>query len=184
MKPAPYPADTRAKGWRFELDYEQIEQSSTWALAGPEGQAWLLKLWLLAWRQVPCGSLPAEEDVISALLGMLPKAWAKHRRVLLRGWYGAEDGRMYHPTITARVLEMMERRRKESDRKALARARTAAESRGGDEDSGARPASVPRDNQGTDTGSPAGLHPESGTDHRIPTTLEPPPTPPSPELKI
>ena len=30
---APYPAITRAKGWRFELDYEQVDQSDTWALA-------------------------------------------------------------------------------------------------------------------------------------------------------
>ena len=24
--PAPYPADTRAKGWRFEIDYEKVEE--------------------------------------------------------------------------------------------------------------------------------------------------------------
>ncbi len=53
--PPPYAADTRAKGWRFELDYEQIEQSSTWALAGPEARPWLLMLWLSAWRQVGIG---------------------------------------------------------------------------------------------------------------------------------
>lgn len=35
-KSAPYPCDTRAKGWRFELDHERIRQSDTWALAPPE----------------------------------------------------------------------------------------------------------------------------------------------------
>lgn len=33
---APYPSDTRPKGWRFELDYERIEASDTWALAPAE----------------------------------------------------------------------------------------------------------------------------------------------------
>jgi hypothetical protein len=114
--PPPYPPDTRAKGWRFELDYERIEQSSTWALAGSEARPWLLMLWLTAWRQVPCGSLPAEEDVIAALIGMQPKAWVKHRGVLLRGWVLADDGRLYHPTVGARVLEMLDYRRKNADR--------------------------------------------------------------------
>jgi len=158
---APYPPDTRAKGWRFELDYEQIEQSSTWALAGPEGQAWALKLWLTAWRQVPCGSMPGDEEVIAASLGMLPKQWARHRKALLRGWWQADDGRLYHDTITARVTEMLSKRRKESDRKALARMRKAG--------------SVPQDSLDVPPrshGTGAGLHPESDTDHRPPTTEE------------
>ncbi|MFM2287424.1 MAG: hypothetical protein RL684_567, partial [Pseudomonadota bacterium] len=55
-RPAPYQADTRAKGWRFELDYEQIEQSSTWssamtlALEGlPLARPFLLAMWYAAW---------------------------------------------------------------------------------------------------------------------------------------
>lgn len=118
-RPAPYPADTKAKGWRFELDYERIEQSGSWALAakaGQEGRPLLLMLWLVAWRQEPCGTLPADEEVISALIGINDKTWAKYRKVLMRGWWKAEDGLLYHPTITARVLEMIDYRKKTAER--------------------------------------------------------------------
>lgn len=118
-KPAPYPPDTKAKGWRFELDYERIEQSGTWALAakaGQEARPLLLMQWLVSWRQEPCGSLPADEEVIAALIGVNDKTWAKYRKVLMRGWWQADDGLMYHPTITARVLEMLDYRRKTAER--------------------------------------------------------------------
>lgn len=154
---APYPTDTRAKGWRFELDYEQIEQSSTWALAGPEGQAWALKLWLTGWRQVPCGSLPGDEEVITALLGMTQKQWHRHRKALMRGWIVADDGRMYHDTITVRVMEMLAKRRSDSDRQATRRAAIAAERE--------------RDSAGVTAASrvtPTGIGCESSTDHLPP----------------
>lgn len=115
-RPAPYPADTRAKGWRFELDYERIVQSSTWALAGPEARPWLLMMWLTSWQQLPCGSLPNDEAVIAAMIGAPAKVWAKHRAVLMRGWTVADDGLLYHPTICARVLEMLDYRKKNAER--------------------------------------------------------------------
>ena len=102
-RPAPYPADTRAKGWRFELDYEQIEQSDTWGVTKPEARPWLLMLWMTAWKQVPCGSMPADHDVIAGKLGIPDDLWEKHRASLLRGWWQADDGRLYHDTIAARV---------------------------------------------------------------------------------
>jgi hypothetical protein len=111
-RPAPYPPDTRAKGWRFELDYERIEQSDTWALAEevPMAQHALMFMWLVAWRQVPCGSLPADEVLIRTKCRIPVKLWHGMAEVLLRGWWQAEDGRLYHPTITARVLEMLDYR--------------------------------------------------------------------------
>lgn len=150
--PVPYPADVRAKGWRFELDHERIEQSDTWALAPPELRPWLLMLWLTAWKQSPCGSLPDGDDLIAARIGMPLKAFQKNRAVLRRGWWLAEDGRLYHDTIISFVVDMMTRRRKESDRKALARAKTLS-------DSPANPAGVPPLSHGTGKG----LHPESST---------------------
>lgn len=158
-KPAPYPADTRAKGWRFELDYEQIEQSDTWGVTKPEARPWLLMLWMTAWKQVPCGSLPADHDVIAGKLGIPDDIWERHKGSLLRGWWQAEDGRLYQDTLVARVQEMMGRRRSESDRKSRGRAKIPA-------DSAVTTADVPRDTTVTD----AGLHPESDTDHRPPTT--------------
>lgn len=119
-KPAPYPPDTKAKGWRFELDYERIDQSGTWALAARPGmevcRPLLLMQWYVAWHQEPCGTLPADEEVIAALMGITDKTWKKHRAVLLRGWWQADDGLLYHPTITKRVLEMTDYRRKTAER--------------------------------------------------------------------
>ena len=119
-KPAPYPADTKAKGWRFELDYERIDQSGTWALAARPGmevcRPLLLMQWYVAWHQEPCGTLPADEEVIAALMGISDKTWKKHRAVLMRGWWQADDGLLYHPTITKRVLEMTDYRRKTAER--------------------------------------------------------------------
>jgi hypothetical protein len=149
--PAPYPADTRAKGWRFELDYEQIEQSSTWALAGSECRPWLLMQWMTAWRQVPCGSLPADEEVIAALIGMSAKAWPKNRKVLMRGWVEADDGRLYHATVTARVLEMLDYRRKNAERVAKFKAAKRDERAGN-----ALPTGEQQDSNDTGTGTGTG----------------------------
>ncbi|VTU38395.1 hypothetical protein H4CHR_04414 [Variovorax sp. PBS-H4] len=151
-KPVPYPSDTRAKGWRFELDHEKIEQSDTWALAPAELRPWLLMLWMTAWRQEPCGSLPADDELIAAKIGMPLKAFAKVRAKLMRGWWPADDGRLYHDTLTLRVTEMMTRRRSEADRKARARAKQTEGLRDSLGD-------VPDLSRGTS----AGLHPESDT---------------------
>lgn len=161
--PAPYPADTRAKGWRFEIDTERIRQSDTWALASAEIRPWLLMLWMIAWEQTPCGSLPADDELIAARLGMPMETWGKHKRVLMRGWWTADDGRQYHQTLTERALEMMERRRKESDRKALARAKKLSSVPDGPASSPSEsdgcPEDVPRDNDWTTKG----FHPLSDT---------------------
>lgn len=145
--PAPYPPDIRAKGWRFELDMERARQSDTWTLAPPEVRPWLLMAWATAWEQTPCGSLPNDDELIAARIGMPAKLFAKYRALLLRKWWLADDGRLYHDVLVQRVMEMMQCRRKESDRKALARLRNTP----------AVPqesADVPRDNHGTTTGIP------------------------------
>lgn len=171
-RPAPYPADTRAKGWRFELDYEQIEQSGTWAAAMtaaldglPLARPFLLAMWYAAWKQVPCGSLPTDDRELAGAIGIPSAVFAEYREVLLRGWWLADDGRLYHDTIAKRVLEMMGKRRSDSDRQAAKRAKDAAshvehtETHDG----------VTRDIDVTQTGVGA----ESSTDHRPPNTSSP-----------
>lgn len=155
---APYPADTRAKGWRFELDYEQIEQSDTWDLAGADGRPWLLMMWLVSWRQAPCGSMPSDEQVIAAKIGASPKTWLKHRAALLRGWYAAADGRLYHPTVSARVMEMLEYRRKNAERVAKFKAAKREERAGN-----ALPPREQQDSNDTGTGTGTNLKPKAKT---------------------
>jgi len=146
--PVPYPADVRAKGWRFEIDYEKVEQSDTWDLASevPMAQPALLMMWLVAWKQVPCGSLPNDESIIRAKCRVPQDMWVTFKPVLMRGWWLAEDGRLYHDTIVQRVCEMLEYRRKEAERRGRNRGKTSG---------------VPRDTSGTyeghgqdDTGVP------------------------------
>ncbi len=129
MMPIPYPADTRAKGWRFELDYEQVEQSDTWAMAAevPMAQHALLMMWMVAWTQVPCGSFPNDVAIIRAKCRIPVKLWADLEPILMRGWAAADDGRLYHPTLTARVMQMMAKRRSDADKQALRRSRIANE---------------------------------------------------------
>lgn len=148
-RPAPYPADTRAKGWRFELDVEQATQSSTWTLARePQMRGLLLLLWITAWQQIPCGSLPDDDELLAAMVGMEPEQFSAKRRVLMRGWWRADDGRLYHDTIASRVRDMLGAKEKERQRKAEYRAKKDAERAGS-------PKNVPRDNQRTDAGLPS-----------------------------
>lgn len=171
-KPAPYPADTRAKGWRFELDHERIRQSDTWALAAPEIRPWLLMLWMTAWEQTPCGSLPDDDELIAARIGMPLDQFQACKPRLLRGWWQADDGRLYHGTMTERVLEMIERRDGERLRKAAYRAAKEAEraaaaqgkkpSRGKRASPGVSPG-TPEMSHGTDAGQTAESHRKDNT---------------------
>ncbi|WP_322080209.1 hypothetical protein [Burkholderia cenocepacia] len=145
MSAIPYPSDTRAKGWRFELDYERIRQSDTWALAAPEIRPWLLMLWMTAWEQTPCGSLPDDDELIAARIGMDLEQFQSAKKRLMRGWWAAEDGRLYHNTMVERVLEMLETRDKERARKAGQRERKKTADPSGD---------VPDLSHGTDGGQP------------------------------
>lgn len=110
-RPAPYPADTLSKGWRFELNMEKVKKSDTW-LRARNGltRARLLLLWAESWEQTPCGSLPNDDELLALLLDMDAETFAKHRAVLMRGWWLAEDGRLYHDYLTANVLRMLDAR--------------------------------------------------------------------------
>lgn len=160
--PIPYPAETKAKGWRFELDYERIDQSGTWALAGRPGmevcRPLLLMQWYVAWHQEPCGTLPADEQVIAALMGITDKTWQKHRGVLMRGWWLAADGLLYHPTITKRVMEMIDYRRKAAERVSKHKAKMREQHEGN-----ALPTPGKTVNNDTGTGT--------GTSNTTPTTI-------------
>ncbi|MEM5425098.1 hypothetical protein [Paraburkholderia ferrariae] len=154
MSEAPYPSDTLAKGWRFDLDLERIRQSDTWALTPPDMRPWLLMLWSTAWLQSPCGTLPDNDELIAAHVGMELSAFTLNRDRLMRGWWRAEDGRLYHRVVTERVLEMLAKRDGERDRKAAYRARKAAEKKSED---------VPKLSHGTGAGLPRESHGKDDT---------------------
>nr|WP_315471738.1 hypothetical protein [uncultured Rhodoferax sp.] len=134
-------------------------QSDTWALAAPDVRPWLLMLWATAWQQKPCGSMPSDDMLIAARLGMTVKAFAKVKAILLRGWWLAEDGRLYQDTIVERVLEMLEHKSKEKTRKAAYRAKMSAGSPNLSHgtDTGRTPESHGSDDTGTGTGTGIGI---------------------------
>lgn len=123
MIDAPYPDDLAAKGWSLDLDYERIEQSDTWAIASPEQRPWLLMLWLMSWRQVPIASLPNDDRLIAARIGMPLERFVEWRDVLLSGWSLATNGRLYHATLTKVALKMASKRDKDRTRVANFRAK-------------------------------------------------------------
>lgn len=123
MQHPPYPATTKAGGFKFELDCERIAQSDTWALAAPCQRPLLLMLWFIAWQQKPCGSLPKDDTLNTARLGMEADVFQSNKAILLRGWVEADDGRLYHPIITQLVLEMMDRKASNAQRQAAYRQR-------------------------------------------------------------
>lgn len=137
-------------------------QSDTWALAAPDERPWLFMLWATAWQQTPCGSIPSDPKLICARLGMSAKQFSKSSEILLRGWWLADDGRMYHDTIINRVLDMVGRKNGERNRKADYRAKKEAEEKLRDLNSGVDKGEfVPPLSHGTTTGQPWDSH---GTD--------------------
>jgi len=55
------------------------------------------------WRQIPCGSLPADDTKLAFLAHASPETWRRVRQDALMGWYHCSDGRMYHPGV-ARIV--------------------------------------------------------------------------------
>jgi hypothetical protein len=172
VKPPPYPADTLAKGWRFELAMEQFKRSDTWKLAKTGAiRGALMLLWAEAWQESPCGTLPNDDELVALTIDMPLATFQKNRGVLMRGWSLASDGRLYHETITTRVLAMLEKRASDAARTAKRRAALAEA----------------KATHGGDTGvsrvTPAGLNGDSdassppSTKHQAPEKKKKPPTP-------
>ena len=148
----------------FEIDYERIDESDTWSLASPELRPWLLMLWLSAWRQTPCGTLPDDDALIAARIAMPMPMFQMHRAVLMRGWNRHSDGRLYHRVLVEKVLTMLAVRAGESKRKAAYRAKKHQ----------AVSSNVPWDTTGTDAESHGRALPEPNTG-----TIEPIPSSPT-----
>lgn len=114
----PYPASTKANGFRVEFDIRRIKQSKTWLLARPEVRNALLRLWVEVWESVPCGSLDDDDELIAARLEVSDEWLRGHRQQLMRGWYKCSDGRLYHQYISDLVLAMLGRREMGAQRQA------------------------------------------------------------------
>ena len=112
----PYPEATKANGFKQEVDWDRVAQSRTWIYADNEVRPWLLMLWLKSWQNVPAGTWEADDEYIARSLGCKLEFFIGHREQFMRGWVRHADGRLYHPFITAQVLEMLGRRRATANR--------------------------------------------------------------------
>lgn len=120
----PYPDDIRAKGMGLMVDQERIKQSTSWILCPVQLRPWMLMLWIESWSSAPAGSYEADDEVIAARIGMDLDQFQVARKHLMRGWYRASDGRLYHHHITTLVLTMTEVRKRDRERMAKHRADT------------------------------------------------------------
>jgi len=103
----PYPTDTKANGWKPELDLERLFSSDSWTLAEDEERPWLLRIWVEAWRSVPVGSMPSEHRLFARRIGCRTAFLEAHGEILLRGWTLHNDGLLYHRHITGMVEQML-----------------------------------------------------------------------------
>lgn len=136
---------------------ETFKRSDTWKKARTGAlRGALLLLWAESWQEKPCGTLPDDGELIALLIDMPLSAFEKNRGVILRGWWKAADGRLYHETITTRVLAMLDKRANDAQRAANRRARKV--------DSPGSPPEVTAESRVTH----GGVQPEFDTKHQAP----------------
>ncbi|MBE0531040.1 MAG: DUF1376 domain-containing protein [Rhodospirillales bacterium] len=115
MKP-PVAARVDLRAFAFmPLVIAELFNSDTWLLAcrHPFAAAACINLWGRAWHQVPAGSLPDDEALLAGYAGV--PDWAAVRDIALRGFVKADDGRLYHKKLCAKVKKAWAERRSYAD---------------------------------------------------------------------
>jgi len=92
------------------LHVARLRDSDLAAEGDPEGCWYAVLLWAAAWHQLPAGSLPDNDAVLTKLcgLGRDLRTFKKHRHDALRGFVRCDDGRLYHPVIAEQVTAAWE----------------------------------------------------------------------------
>lgn len=129
--PPPVPATADLRDFpSMLLDVVRLRDSDLAAEDSAEAFRTAVLSWCAAWHQVPAGSLPDDDAKLARLLGYGRdvRSWKRARATGgLRGWTLHRDGRLYHPVVTEKVLEALERSSK--TQRALAKARAAKASK-------------------------------------------------------
>lgn len=101
------PPDADLQDFPFmPLHVARLRDSDLAAEGDPEGCWYAVLLWAAAWHQLPAGSLPDNDAVLTKLcgLGRDTRTFRKHRADALRGFVLCDDGRLYHPVIAEQVV--------------------------------------------------------------------------------
>lgn len=108
LPPPPVPADADLTDFRFmPLEVARLRRSKAWLICKrrPELAFFMLNLWTVSWHERPAGSLEDDDDVLADAAMCSPERWAKVRAEVLRGWFKAADGRLYHPVVAEKVMD-------------------------------------------------------------------------------
>nr|WP_255631842.1 conserved phage C-terminal domain-containing protein [Caballeronia sp. dw_19] len=92
------------------LHVQRLLNSDLAADETPETCWAALLLWSVSWHEVPCASVPDDDEWIAKRArywhrGKLDAEWVSVREGALRGWIRCSDGRLYHPVVAENALE-------------------------------------------------------------------------------
>lgn len=114
----------------FPLHFDRLRKSKWWRRASDLARARNVMLWGEAYKQVPAGSMPDDDDDLAeaAGFGMDVDAFLNAKAEIMAPWVLCSDGRWYHPTVCEVVLDAWERtsarRKADAAKKAAQRAKT------------------------------------------------------------
>lgn len=124
LAPPPIPADVDLRDFRFmPLDVLTIRDGRL-PLGDPAIFRATVLLWFVAWHQLPAGSLLSDDEWLADHSGAHAD-WPRIRDAVLAGFVEHDDGRLYHPVVTEKVLEAWDRKRAKQRAKAADRERKA-----------------------------------------------------------
>ena len=113
----------------FPLEFDRLRKSKWWRRASDTARARNIMLWGEAYKQVPAGSMPDDDDELAeaAGFGMDVDAFLAFKDEIMAPWVLCSDGRWYHPTVCEKVLEAWDRasdrRKRDAEKKRAARER-------------------------------------------------------------
>ncbi len=124
VPPPMVPPDADLQDFPFmPLHVARLRDSDLAAEGDPEGCWYAVLLWAASWHQLPAGSLPDNDAVLTKLcgLGRDTRTFRKHRADALRGFVLCDDGRLYHPVVAEQALSGWESKLRQRHRTECAR---------------------------------------------------------------
>lgn len=110
LPPPLVPAYCDLRGLPFmPLDLARLFNSDFYAIASGDEFKAALTLWGRSFEQVPAGSLPDDDRVLSFLSGTRVD-WSKIKEIALRGWTKCSDGRLYHRVVAEKAMDAWQAR--------------------------------------------------------------------------
>lgn len=95
----------------FPLHFDRLRKSKWWRRASDLARARNVMLWGEAYKQIPAGSMPDDDDELAeaAGFGMDVDTFISAKAEIMAPWVLCADGRWYHPTVCEVVLDAWER---------------------------------------------------------------------------